>query len=318
MSKAQSDAGLRIGMISRLSGVPAATIRMWERRYAALTPSRSPAGGRLYSRCDVARLGLLKQLVDRGHAIGTIAGLSETKLQRLATEIVLPGAHTVKCRIAAVGAELARRLQSVAAAQPRVNWAGTYESVRLLVPAARQERLDAVIAEIPTLGPTQAAQVLELLQEGRPRLVVVVYSFAAERDLAQLRLDQVLLVKGRMDSAQLLRICLLSLNMHQVDEQVPFDALIGRRVPEPLYSEPELAELAALQNAIRCECPRHLSDLLLSLGAFERYSIDCQNLNEQDAAVHAMLRGVSGHARALLEEGLRRVIALEGRLSAKS
>lgn len=298
-------------MISRLSGVPAATIRMWERRYSALTPSRSPAGGRLYSRADVARLALLKQLVDRGHAIGTVAGLAEPKLQQLAAESTPAAVAATPCRVAAVGATLPPRLKAAAAALPQVRWAGAHDSIERLLAAAGAEPFDAAIAEIPALGPAQAAQVLELLREARPRLVIVVYSFGAERDLAQLRIDPILLLKGRIDATQLLRICQLSLGGQPRGEKPSFDALVNRNVPEPIYSEGDLVELAASPNSLRCECPRHLSDLLLSLGAFERYSIACQNLNEQDAAVHALLRNVSGHARALLEEGLRRVIALE-------
>lgn len=303
-------------MISRLSGVPTATIRMWERRYTALTPSRSPAGGRLYSRSDVARLGLLKQLVDRGHPIGTIAGLSEPRLQQMAGESGRPTVPTKACRIAAVGGIQARRLQAAAALQPHLKWAGRYDSIKGLLAANRDEPLDVVLVEFPTLGPHQVVQVLDLLQTIQPRLLIAAYAFGAERDLAQLRLDPVLLLKGHMDAAQLLRICQLGLSAQQPDHRPTLEALIGRSVPEPVYSEAELAELVGSPNAIRCECPRHLSDLLLSLGAFERYSVACQNLNEQDAAVHAMLRSVSGHARALLEQGLQRVIQFEERQQA--
>ena len=304
-------------MISRLSGVPAATIRMWERRYRALMPLRSPAGGRLYSRADVGRLGLLRQLVEGGHAIGTIAGLSESKLQQLAGEGVHRVAAGVQCRIAAAGGVLAARLQPEACADPRVRWVGTYDSIGQLIAGSRTERPDAVMVELPSLGPAQVAQVLELLQEVAPRLVVVVYAYAAERDLKPLRSDRVLLMRGRVDSALLLRLCLMSLNMPPGDARQPFDALLAQSVPEALYSEQELAELAAASSTIRCECPSHLSELLLSLRAFESYSKGCQDLNQQDAAVHAMLRSVSGHARALLEEGLRRVIALESELPAR-
>lgn len=302
-------------MISRLSGVPAATIRMWERRYAALTPSRSPAGGRLYSRSDVVRLALLKQLVDRGHAIGTIAGLPEPKLQQLAAESGPAAVAAAPCRVAAVGDTLPPRLKTAAATLPQVRWGGAYDSVKRLMAQADDEPFDAVIAEITTLGPVQAAQLLDLVRTARPRLIIVIYAFGAERDLAQLRIDPILLLKGRMDAAQLLRICLLGLSQQPQGDKPSFDALVSRGAPAPLYSEKDLAELAASPSTIRCECPRHLSDLLLSLGAFERYSISCQNLNEQDAAVHAMLRNVSGHARALLEEGLRRAIAHEGSLT---
>lgn len=317
MTKARS-ANLRIGMLSRLSGVPTATIRMWERRYEVLTPQRSPAGGRLYSTADVARLALLRQLIERGHAIGTIASLSESRLQQLLSGAAAPAIPAGDCRIATVGGALSRRLRQVLSAHPRVDHAGSYASITSLIATAPEGQLDAVVADVPSLGPGQAAQLLELLQKVRPRLLVVLYAFGAERDLSPLNLDSVLLLKGRMDATQLLRICLLSLSMHAQAEQPVYDALIGRAAPRRLYSEAELVELAGQPNTIRCECPRHLSDLLLSLGAFELYSAECQNRNERDAAVHAMLRSASGQARGLLEEALRRVIALEGQLDAEA
>jgi len=65
-----------------LSGLPADTLRAWERRYEAVVPDRVN-GRRLYSQQDVQRLKLLKWAVDHGHRIGRIAGLSEPELLRL-------------------------------------------------------------------------------------------------------------------------------------------------------------------------------------------------------------------------------------------
>ncbi len=82
-SKSQSDEPrYRVGMVARLTGLSAHTIRMWERRYDAVTPRRTPAGGRLYTDRDVARLALLKDLVDLGHSIGGIAQLPDEALER--------------------------------------------------------------------------------------------------------------------------------------------------------------------------------------------------------------------------------------------
>ena len=49
MSTQKDSDSFRIGAVERLSGVPAVTIRMWERRYQAVTPERSAAGGRIFS-----------------------------------------------------------------------------------------------------------------------------------------------------------------------------------------------------------------------------------------------------------------------------
>lgn len=73
----------RIGAVARATGIAPDTLRVWERRYHLLQPGRAEGGGRLYSEADIARLRLLKQLCDNGHAIGEIAPLRDEQLRRL-------------------------------------------------------------------------------------------------------------------------------------------------------------------------------------------------------------------------------------------
>jgi DNA-binding transcriptional MerR regulator len=70
-----------IRAVARMTGISVDTLRAWERRYEAVTPARNDRG-RLYSDDDVARLQKLGELVKRGHAIGTIAGLDDRELDR--------------------------------------------------------------------------------------------------------------------------------------------------------------------------------------------------------------------------------------------
>ena len=65
----------RSGAVARLTGIPVQTLRVWERRYRIVGPRQSATGQRQYSPDDVARLTVIKQLVDSGHAIGSIATL---------------------------------------------------------------------------------------------------------------------------------------------------------------------------------------------------------------------------------------------------
>jgi len=73
----------RIGSVSRLTGLSADVVRVWERRYGAINPQRSDGGSRLYSDADIARLRRLRQAVELGHAIGQVARLPEVELERL-------------------------------------------------------------------------------------------------------------------------------------------------------------------------------------------------------------------------------------------
>src|SRR5688500_10387035 len=55
-----------IGAVARMLDVPAATIRNWEERYAAIVPERSPGGHRIYSRDQVEQLRFIAAEVTRG------------------------------------------------------------------------------------------------------------------------------------------------------------------------------------------------------------------------------------------------------------
>jgi methanogenic corrinoid protein MtbC1 len=79
------------------------TLRMWEKRYAAVLPKRTEAGGRLYNDADVERLRLLHKLVQSGHSIGGIANLPDGDLRGMtaaapATSIQTASQHLPELR----------------------------------------------------------------------------------------------------------------------------------------------------------------------------------------------------------------------------
>jgi DNA-binding transcriptional MerR regulator len=55
-----------IGIVSRMTGIPENTLRMWERRYNFPTPTRTDGGHRLYSPQEVERVRWVKQRIDQG------------------------------------------------------------------------------------------------------------------------------------------------------------------------------------------------------------------------------------------------------------
>lgn len=84
------EAKYRVGMVSKMTGLSTHTLRMWEKRYVAVLPKRTEAGGRLYTDADVERLRLLRELVEAGHSIGGIAKLSDPDLRHMATSSPAP------------------------------------------------------------------------------------------------------------------------------------------------------------------------------------------------------------------------------------
>ena len=67
---------LRIGELSRRSGVSPELLRAWERRYGLLEPTRSAGGLRLYSAADLDRVRAMQQHLAEGLAAAEAAALA--------------------------------------------------------------------------------------------------------------------------------------------------------------------------------------------------------------------------------------------------
>jgi DNA-binding transcriptional MerR regulator len=67
---------MRIGELSRRTGVAPELLRAWERRYALLEPTRSDGGYRLYSDADLLRLDAMKTHLTAGLSAAEAAALA--------------------------------------------------------------------------------------------------------------------------------------------------------------------------------------------------------------------------------------------------
>jgi hypothetical protein len=72
--------GLTLKAVSRRTGIPAATLRTWERRYGFLSPVRSANGYRVYGEQEIAQVLQVKRLLEEGVRISvameTVMGAS--------------------------------------------------------------------------------------------------------------------------------------------------------------------------------------------------------------------------------------------------
>jgi methanogenic corrinoid protein MtbC1 len=90
-----------VQMVARLTGLSPYVLRIWEQRYRAVEPRRTPSNRRLYSQSDIERLGLLRDLTHAGHRIGHVARLPDRKLRRLAAESLGPSRRSPRAASAA-------------------------------------------------------------------------------------------------------------------------------------------------------------------------------------------------------------------------
>ncbi len=303
----------RIGAVARLTGVAPDTLRVWERRHGAVVPFRSAKGSRLYSQHDIARLALIKRLVDSGDAISRVANLSAEQLQERAKGAVPPVLESEPkwpCRVAVLGSALAARLANEPAADAELEIQGFYREKEQFLAEVPKMEADVAVLEYTTIQPEQIREIGTLLQRSGAGRALVVYGFAAQATLDRLESPRVIPVRAPLKRGELRRWC-LALHARQA-EAAPASAGVGIDISGPLparrFDEATLARIAAASVSVRCECPHHMVDLISSLAAFESYSAECEVRNVDDAALHAFLHAASAHARALLETGLARVI----------
>lgn len=95
-----------ISVVAQRTGLSQDVLRVWERRYGAVEPVRTPGGRRLYSNQHVHRFKLLASATKRGRSIGLIASLTTAALERLVAEDEL-ARHTPDADADAEGARAA-------------------------------------------------------------------------------------------------------------------------------------------------------------------------------------------------------------------
>jgi len=75
-----------IGVVADRTGLSPDLLRIWERRYRAVSPPRTDGGQRLYSDADIERLRLLRLATLPGRGIGQMARLASEDLAALVRE----------------------------------------------------------------------------------------------------------------------------------------------------------------------------------------------------------------------------------------
>jgi DNA-binding transcriptional MerR regulator/methylmalonyl-CoA mutase cobalamin-binding subunit len=104
-----------IQIVAARTGLTAHVIRIWEKRYGAVTPARTPTNRRLYSEAQIERLNLLRRLAEAGHGIGFVAKLPTDRLEKLVDEGGAVSIQVVRKGVASEAAALDQALHAVRA-----------------------------------------------------------------------------------------------------------------------------------------------------------------------------------------------------------
>lgn len=299
-------AAYRSGVAARLAGLSAETLRVWERRYDLSDTERSTSGQRLYSAEQVRRLGMLKQLVDQGHAIGVLARLSIEQLQELAGPRAGELQAAGPLRVAVIGEGLARRIAAGGREGAGLEVQCSCSRLEHAASLPRDADVELLLVELSELDESALPMIASAREACAAAAVVVLYRFCASATIRALREQNCLVARVPAELGELVLLCRSAL----AGERLP--PLERTDVPEVRFNEEVLSSITATGNQLACECPRHLADLLLMVGSFERYSAQCASRNEDDAQLHQELRNAAGRARAILETAMERLARAEG------
>lgn len=262
-------------------------------------------GSALYSVEHVERLALLKQLVDQGHAIGLLAELRPEELkamlggreQALAREPV---------RALVAGSNLPRRLAAMGSEASGIRMLGHCPDIDELHDLAPDTAAEVLIVEKSELDEGIVARIAFVRARLGIDAVLVLYRFCASATIRALRGQGCLIARIPADIGELTFLCRSAVRGMRLPEQGKPAAPPPRR-----YDDGTLAALAQVNQGPACECPRHLAEVLMTVGSFERYSAQCGSRNPEDAELHARLSHAAAQARALLEEAMAQLILAE-------
>ncbi len=319
MSPTQS---YRIGAVSQTTGIPVSTLRIWEKRYQAFSPIKSPGNHRIFNESDISKALLLKQLSQQGHAISSIAGMNVDQLRRISNQSIHPKALLQKNNrdentvtfVAVVGQSMANRIESK-------QFKRLIQDNPLKVSHVFQNIEDTLSIDIPSQPSVLLVKVNSLqpqiqntLQELKKKHVfeqtIVVYNFATEAMVQALKWAGIVVRREPIADTELADLLqsVLFVDSTRAQEFGTGGSIITARK----FSETTLSRVASISTNVLCECPRHVAELISQLASFEEYSQECLNKSPEDAHLHSYLQSISGSARCLFENALEKIATHEG------
>jgi MerR family transcriptional regulator, light-induced transcriptional regulator len=317
-----------ISAVSRLTGISAHTLRVWERRYGVVEPVRSDSQRRHYDQTDIRRLTLLKTLTEHGSPISSVARLSLAELEDRVARAPVPAPpanaplEQQRCRILAIGNFVRRTVAEAAMQSPMLEVVSYLNDFPAIKEMPERGSVDLLIVERSTLFPEELRLIREWMNRLGARRSIVIYHFAAERDLSPNDFQMITALRAPVQSNELVLACLAAIEIAaragepegKNPANSPDQALRpgGEQAPPRRFSDGQLAHLSTLTSTVKCDCPQHLASILANLNAFERYSALCESRNEDDAALHAHLYQTTAKARISMEEALARLLSSEG------
>jgi MerR family transcriptional regulator, light-induced transcriptional regulator len=303
----------RIGAVSKATGIPVSTLRIWETRYGAFQPIKTEGKQRLYEEHDVTKALLFKQLCNEGHAISAIANLDIVQLRRMrnlqAAQVSQSTNTAHPLTLAIVGLGLANRIESkrfnAGLKTNTLKVTDVFTDLAAAEGAAMTEAPHVLLVKVNSLHADVHASIKALVDKHKFAQTIVLYNFAPEAVVQAMKFSG---IHVRREPVSDLLLSLLFVDQSRAHEFGTNGVVIASRK----YSDQTLSRVAGISTNVLCECPRHVAELIAQLASFEEYSQTCLHQNASDAHLHAYLCSISGSARSLFENALEKIAEHEG------
>ncbi len=310
------DSLYKIGAVSKITNIPVDTIRIWERRYSAVVPIRSKNADRLYKSSDINRLTLLKMLVDNSHSIGTVAHLSNDELSKRLNEYETKAFTTNKktnnpINVVAVGEVLSIQIQHTQSDNNNTLFRHIYNSDNDFIENHNGDAIDVLVIEYPAIHEDHIDKIDNLFEHSGAKHLILIYGFTNSAARKKLDKKTYTYIQAPISIDNLQReIIGLSKDIN-INNGISHGIQLEQNAPARQYSNKQLIQLTTASRIIKCECPQHLSTIVIKLVQFEHYIDECIEKYDVDKEMHAELGNMAAHSRAILEQAITKVIKAE-------
>lgn len=291
-----------IGTVARLTGVSAHSLRAWDRRYGLSASQRDEAGRRVYSQADLDHLSLVKHLVDQGVKIGDIARMPSDTLRLMAEDAK---AGSTEKHVLVIGNQACHLID-----KHQIRFRGYHcelFDLNFLQDEDNKESIDidpwVMLLDIESLSMSLVENIETLIKKHPPKHSILVYRYASELMIEKLVSLGVRCVKAAVNVDLLIK----ELNFFNTHVEKFQDKSL-RSAPARFFSDDQLTEIIEDYTRSDCACPRHITELIKSLAAFEEYCLSCEVENKKDAALHSSIYSHAAKSRHLMERALQVMI----------
>ncbi len=297
MSSQTENPYFEIGAVSKITGLSPNTLRTWERRKFIEAGLRSPTGRRRYSQEQVDQLALMKRLTNMGDAISSISNLTLSELRNRVLEYET---HHTEARSTRSASDKTKVLPIGSIAK---TWSSNLPA-QFVIADKEDPAPDILMVDLDASAMECRRRVSVAAIEYPDTPMALVYDYAPSELLKQFSKEGRFLI--RIPCAPELLTHYLNAALanakHQADPTIQSE--VSFKSAPRLFTDKQLATIAASNPNIKCECPHHTSALVASLASFENYCRRCEIESPSDKEVHEYLGTEIGKARAIVEDAL--------------